>query len=140
MKTDLDTAPAAGLQVLLLDDDAFMLELLADMITDLGPHQVRGETDGKRGLAALAAMAPAPDLLICDLSMPDMDGIEFLRHAAGLGFRGSVVLLSGADPAVLRAAERLGAAQGLAMLEACPKPLAHDKLESLLQRAVARLN
>lgn len=129
-------AYATPLRVLLLDDDAFMLELLADMVTALGPHQVLRETDARRCLAALPQLAP--DLLICDLSMPDMDGIEFLRGAAERHFQGSVLLLSGVDAGVLRAAERLAKAHGLALLGACPKPLAPAELAELLQRAIAR--
>ena len=125
-----------SLRVLLLDDDTFMLDLLADMVAALGPHQVHSETDAKRCLAQLARFAP--DLLICDLSMPDMDGIEFLRYAAEREFQGSVLLLSGVDSGVLRAAERLAAAHGLDILGACAKPLPAAQLAEMLQRAIAK--
>lgn len=136
------TEPAATsslpqLRILLLDDDTFMLDILAEMIAALGPHQVLCETDARSCLVALAQLAP--DLLICDLSMPDMDGIEFLRGAAERHYQGSVVLLSGMDPGVLRAAERLAQAHGLAILGAVPKPLSATTLAGLLQRAMDRL-
>lgn len=126
-----------SLRILMLDDDTFMLDLLAEMIAGLGPHQVLRETDARSCLVALAQLAP--DLLICDLSMPDMDGIEFLRGAAERHYKGSVVLLSGMDTGVLRAAERLAQAHGLAILGACPKPLSSAALAGLLQRAMNRL-
>ena len=128
--------PATPLRVLLLDDDAFMLALLADLIEDLGPHDVATETDSRRALASLRQRAP--HLLICDLAMPDMDGIEFLRCAAWEQFAGSVVLLSGVDEGVLQSAHRLALAQGIAVLDACPKPLQRDQLALLLARAAAR--
>jgi CheY-like chemotaxis protein len=124
------------MRVLLLDDDAFMLELLADMITGLGPHDVIRETDGRRALIELRLRPP--DLLVCDLSMPVMDGIDFLRLAAAQQYPGCVVLLSGVDSAVLRTAARLAEAQGLAILDACAKPLGLDTLAGLLRRAAAR--
>ncbi len=135
MTDHVTKSAAAALRVLLLDDDEFMLELLADMVAALGPHQVQSETDARRCLAQLAALAP--DLLICDLSMPDMDGIEFLRHAAERQFQGSVLLLSGVDSGVLRAAERLAQAHGLCIVGACPKPLSAALLAEMLQRAIA---
>lgn len=128
------SAPSpAALRVLLLDDDAFMLELLTDMIGEHGPHEVRRASDGRRALAALRA--EPPDLLICDLGMPDLDGIEFLRLAAEQRYAGNVVLLSGMDAGLLEAAERLAQAYGLAVLAACAKPLRQNTLQQLLASA-----
>lgn len=128
------------MRVLLLDDDAFMLELLADMIAGLGspdaPHEVIRETDGRRALIELRLRPP--DLLVCDLAMPVMDGIDFLRLAAAQQYTGWVVLLSGVDAAVLRTAARLAEAQGLTILDACAKPLGLETLAGLLDRAAAR--
>lgn len=124
------------MRVLLLDDDSFMLEVLAEMIADLGTHEVRRETDGRRALAELRLRPP--ELLICDLSMPLMDGIDFLRLAAAQQYGGGVVLLSGVDGAVLKTAARLAEAQGLAILDACAKPLTSDTLAALLARAALR--
>lgn len=120
-----------ALRVLLLDDDAFTLEILHAMLGQLGQFDVRAESDARRALASLGATLP--DLLICDLSMPDMDGIEFLQAAAGAGFRGAVLLLSGMDAGVRRAAERLARAQGLQVLGAYMKPLSQDDLRGAVQ-------
>ena len=124
------------MRILLLDDDAFMLELLADMIAELGDHMVLRETDGRRALIELRLRPP--DLVVCDLSMPVMDGIDFLRLAAAQQYLGCVVLLSGVDGAVLKTAARLAEAQGLTILDACPKPLSTEALAVLLARAAAR--
>ncbi|WP_373989069.1 response regulator [Duganella sp. BuS-21] len=124
------------MRILLLDDDAFMLELLADMIAGLGEHTVLRETDGRRALIELRLRPP--QLVICDLSMPVMDGIDFLRLAAAQQYRGDVVLLSGVDRAVLKTAARLAEAQGLAILDACAKPMSIEALATVLQRAAAR--
>lgn len=123
------------MRILLLDDDAFMLELLADMIAELGDHAVIRETDGRRALIELRLRPP--DLVICDLSMPVMDGIDFLRLAAAQQYAGCVVLLSGVDGAVLKTAGRVAEAQGLRILDACPKPLTGETLAALLGRAEA---
>jgi CheY-like chemotaxis protein len=123
------------MRILLLDDDPFMLDLLAEMIAGLGEHTVVRETDGRRALIELRLRPP--QLVICDLSMPVMDGIDFLRLAAAQQYQGSVVLLSGVDNAVLTTAARLAQVQGLAILDACPKPMAIETLAGLLARAAA---
>ena len=139
MSTQESSAAASPLRVLLLDDDPFMLALLEDMLDDLDPRHggfdVASATSAKEALALLAR-APR-DMLVCDLSMPDMDGIEFLRLVAEGDYRGSVVLLSGMDAGVLRAAERLAMAQGLTILGACKKPVAPAELDGLVALAVA---
>lgn len=126
-------ASADPLRVLLLDDDPFQLSLLEDMLEDLGTFEVASATHANAALAMLKASPP--DLMVCDLSMPDMDGIEFLRHVAEDGYNGTVVLLSGMESAVLKAAERLAMAQGLTILGACAKPVALVELGDLVNLA-----
>lgn len=131
------TLPPARPSVLLLDDDNFTLELLADMLSELGHADVRCLSDARAALQALAAAPPA--LLICDLSMPDMDGIEFIHAAAAAGFRGHVMLLTGMDAGVRRAAERLAQAHGLQVLGAYKKPISQAELGAALARLPANL-
>jgi CheY-like chemotaxis protein len=104
--------------------------LLSDMLSEIGPVDVRCQCDARSALQALAAAPPA--LLICDLSMPDMDGIEFIHAAAGAGFGGHVMLLSGMDAGVRRAAERLARAHGLQVLGAYKKPISPAELRAAL--------
>ncbi len=130
--SDPDTpSHRAALRVLLLDDDPFMLELLADMLEELGQSDVRRESHARGALQALAASPP--DLLICDLSMPDMDGIEFMTAAADAKFQGSILLLSGMDAGVRRSAERLARAHGLNVSGSFQKPLAREDLQAALE-------
>ncbi|MES2296491.1 MAG: response regulator [Pseudomonadota bacterium] len=116
--------------VLLLDDDSFTLDLLAEMLDQIGQFDVIAESDAKRALAVLRERRP--DLLVCDLSMPDMDGIEFLHVAADTGFSGHVMLLSGLHSGVRNAAERLARAAGLKLLGAFRKPISAEDMRGAL--------
>ena len=131
-------AEPAPLRVLLLDDDTFMLELLQDMLNELGSFDMSAESDARRALKRLAAVPPA--LLICDLAMPDMDGIEFMQAAALAGFGGHVLLLSGVDSGVRRAAEELARAYGLKVLGAFKKPISPHELAAALAALRSPLN
>lgn len=133
-----DTGPralAAPLRILLLDDDAFLLALVADLLADLGEDDVTTEASSRRALDTLRRVQP--QLLVCDLSMPEVDGIEFLRLAAADGYRGGVLLLSGMDDAVRLAAGRLATAQGLRLVGIEKKPVTAAALERALQAARA---
>ena len=122
---------AAPRRILLLDDDRFMLDVLRDMLDALGGSgrfDVHAEFDARRALAALPRHAP--DFLICDLAMPEMDGIEFLQAAAARGFGGRVILLSGMDAGVRDAAGELARVLGLHVAGTFRKPIALDQLRS----------
>lgn len=131
-----DFPPPALLRVLLLDDDIFMLDVLAEMLGQQGSFDIRCETASMGALDALRQHQP--DLLICDLSLPDMDGIEFLRMAAEIDFQGGVVLLSGLHSAIRQAAERLALANGLRILGAFRKPLAATELQQMIALQISR--
>jgi CheY-like chemotaxis protein len=128
--------PSLPLRVLLLDDDNFALEIMGEMLDSIGNFHVLCESDAKRALLTLSSQRP--ELLICDLSMPDMDGIEFMQAAAEAGFQGCVMLLSGMDSGVRRSAERLARAQGLQVLGAWQKPISGPDLRSALAALAAR--
>lgn len=124
-------------RVLLLDDDRFMLEVLRDMLDMLdmgdgvGPFDVHAELDARRALAVLPRHAP--DLLICDLAMPEMDGIEFLQAAAGQGYSGRVILVSALEDGVRDAATELARALGLQVAGTFRKPLGIEQLRRAVQ-------
>ena len=118
-----DSAPQ---RVLLLDDDRFMLAMLRDMLEGFGPFDVHAELDARSALAELPRHAP--DLVICDLAMPDMDGIEFLQAAASLGFSGRVILVSALADGLRDAATELARALGLQVAGTFRKPVAAEQL------------
>ena len=70
--------PAAAPTLLLVDDDAFMLEVLADMVEDQG-WRVLGAASGAEALALLAREPVA--VIVSDHSMPGMSGAELLAEA-----------------------------------------------------------
>ena len=125
----------APLRVMLLDDDPFMLEVLHGMLDELGSFDVLRETCARRALRSLPL--DAPDLLVCDLSLPEMDGIEFMQAAARGGFPGGVLLLSGLDKGVRNAAERLANAYGLRVLGSFAKPLPLEALRGVVEALAA---
>ncbi len=71
-------------RVLCVEDDRETAGLLAEALTDLG-YEIAVAHDGREGYAAI--LAGAPDLVLCDLSMPIMSGFELLARVTALGGR-----------------------------------------------------
>ena len=111
------------IRVLVLDDDEFMLEFISSLLRELGVYEVLVARDGRAGLFVLEAQVAEIDLLICDIEMPGMDGIEFLRTIADQGYRGKIVLFSGVSANLLRAIERLAIVRGLNVIGTLSKPV-----------------
>jgi CheY-like chemotaxis protein len=74
------------------------------------------------------------DVVVCDLLMPEMDGIEFLKQVSDEGFSPSIVISSGADEDTQREMETVAHTHGLRVLGFIPKPVSVDALLTVLAR------
>ena len=98
---------ARPLKVLLVDDSTLIRVRLRRLIANIPRVEIVGEAaDGAEGLAYIAATQP--DLVILDLQMPGLDGLEMLRRL-GTPRPTVAVLTNYATPAYRRRALDLGA-------------------------------
>lgn len=74
----METAPGLAPKTLLLVDDDPNLVLLVQDYLELKGYRVLTASQGKEGLQVLEQ--EIPDLIICDVMMPEMDGYNFVRH------------------------------------------------------------
>ena len=69
-----------GAAVMVVDDSSMMRGIMAAIVEDIPELTLAGQAEnGKQALAMLEQLAP--DLILLDIEMPEMNGIEFLRHA-----------------------------------------------------------
>ena len=79
-------------KILVVDDEPDMLELMMMVLTKKG-YQAFGATNGADAIIVNAK--ENPDLIILDLRMLEMDGIETLRHIRKTDAKVRVIILSG---------------------------------------------
>lgn len=105
-----------GRKVLVVDDQPIIHKMLEGYLSKLGFAEVDSVESGSKALKALDKKSY--DLIMCDIRMDGLDGIEFvqtLRHSANLRFDAKkastpVIFMSGSsDPAYLRGAKEVGA-------------------------------
>jgi EAL domain-containing protein (putative c-di-GMP-specific phosphodiesterase class I)/CheY-like chemotaxis protein len=112
----------ADCTVMVVEDHEFQRLTTLQILANLGAGALLEAADGEGALQLLDA-DPRPDIVVCDLDMPGMDGVEFLRQVAALGAGTAIVIASGLDDSVLRSAEATARGYGLEVLGAIRKPL-----------------
>lgn len=74
------------------------------------------------------------DIVVLDLVMPDVDGIEIIQSLAGTGWQGSIVITSGYDGKYIEVAKTLAKAKGLQLAGILKKPFEITELIDMLGR------
>lgn len=119
-----------GMRVLVVDDEPGLRQSLGLLLTDAG-YEVAAEGDGTRALER--ARTESFDLILCDVRMPRLDGLAFIRAYKGAGGGALVIMMSayGGEEAAL-AAMKEGA------YDYVPKPFRPDEVVLTLRKAEER--
>jgi len=124
-------APAAGLKVLVVEDEALIRMDLAEMLTEEG-YVVAGEAgDGEQALELARRLHP--DLVIMDIKMPKMDGITAATSIVEERIAPVVMLTAFSQRELIEQARDAGAMAYLV------KPFARHELVPAIELAVSRL-
>jgi len=124
----------SAIRILVLDDEPFMLKLLTHMLARLEFTLVTACKSGRVALESFASPNGRPDLILLDLNMPEMDGVEFVRKLVEHHYAGSLILVSGEDERMLQTAVKLVQAHKIAVLGHLHKPVKPEGLAALLEK------
>ena len=119
--------------VLIVDDDAFSRDWLSELCGGLGIAHIHTADNGYAAIKRLRQMDVLPDLIVCDIYMPDMDGIEFLEKLIERRYTGKLMLISGMDPETLTLAREIADASAMDFLGAFVKPVSRETLAYALK-------
>ena len=120
------------IKILVLDDEPFMHKLLVRMLANLGYTSVSTCDNGHAALELLDSPNHSPNLILLDINMPEMDGLEFVRRLVERHYIGSIILVSGEDKRTLQAAEKLAQAHQITVLGYLHKPPSPEGLAELI--------
>jgi CheY-like chemotaxis protein len=118
--------------VLVVDDEESSQQLARMALEQLGFRDIAVVGDGAAALHALNGMARQPDFVVCDIFMPESDGIELVKALAERKYQGGLVLITGGDSQYLVIAKRIARFHGLKLLASLAKPLRVEALELAL--------
>lgn len=126
---------ASELKFLVVEDDDFQRRMVVNMLRTLGAAEICDAGNGKQALEVLhAANAKGVDIAICDMNMPEMDGMEFLRHLGQENTATSIIILSMLDKTLLASVAKMSLAYGIKLLGVIEKPITVAQLELLISQ------
>jgi DNA-binding response OmpR family regulator len=114
-----------GETVLIVDDEQLVCDLLVQFLSLRG-YRALGVKDGEQALSMIEQTRP--DLILLDLMLPGMNGVELLRRLRDNNFAGAVIIVTGSYDE-----ELLQDAWSLRPQEVISKPIDLDKLLSIIQ-------
>ena len=126
------------LSVLVTDDSLTQRQYAKELCKDLGVMDLHEAANGVDALQVLDARSV--DVVLIDLEMPVMDGVELIRSMAQKKFVSSVIILSAKDPILIASVGTMAEADGLHVLGTFQKPLLPDALECSLLRFIQDLS
>ncbi|MCJ1881372.1 response regulator [Pseudomonas nitroreducens] len=121
------------LSILVVEDHPFQLIAAQMQLNRLGFFRLTPALDATEAREACARRCAPFDLLLCDINLPDVNGIELACELAGAGMFLHAVLFSGREEDELQAELKMLRARGLPILACLPKPLDPWKLMQVLR-------
>ncbi|MCW8999920.1 MAG: response regulator, partial [Kangiellaceae bacterium] len=112
----------AKTNILIVDDSRAICEAIRAILFHLGVNSIEMEHDGYSAVERVKYGATQFDLIILDLHMPKMDGLQCLRNLERCQYKGAIVLMSGLEPRVLSSAIRASRQYNLNLLGSISKP------------------
>jgi EAL domain-containing protein (putative c-di-GMP-specific phosphodiesterase class I)/CheY-like chemotaxis protein len=128
---DLDIG---GLHFLVVEDQEFQRWAVGQALMKLGAKVVMNAADGRTALELFEKASPPVDVVITDLNMPGMDGMEFIRHLGARGAPVALIVATDQEHAVLSSVEAMTRAYGVNLLQGIRKPVTPKKLAVALAR------
>ena len=123
--------------VLVVDDDPVVLMQMKQMLASIGVAKVLSARNGVEAILLMNRRKAPIDVVVCDLNMPEMDGVEMIRRFGQTGFRGGLILMSGADEQLMTTVGKLAELQGLTVLGQIHKPATPEAMQDLLRVAAS---
>ncbi|HSI47473.1 MAG TPA: EAL domain-containing response regulator [Ideonella sp.] len=120
--------------LLIVDDSAAQRTHATDLCRQFGVPLIYEAATGSEALELLGLLALSPDLLIVDLEMPGMDGVELIQQLHQRQIHIPLVVASGRELALIHSVELMARNLGLPVLGWLQKPLTLPPLQAMLQR------
>lgn len=118
--------------ILLIEDDVQFLQMLVKMLQQDG-HKVTTAGDGAAALKILTTVSP--DLIVTDILMPNLDGVETIMQLSQQGNEAPIIAMSGGRRSIT-AEFNLESAKLLGVKVALAKPFSRADLRNAIEESL----
>ncbi len=127
--------PPNELNVLVVEDDDFQRRMIVKMLHSLGVESIGEAENGRQALEMVREVSERPaDIVICDLNMPEMDGLEFLRHLGEERHTIAIIIVTALGNKLLASAGSMAKMYGIKLLGVIEKPMMMGQLQMLFSK------
>ncbi len=123
-----------ALSFLVVEDNAFTSIVVCETLKSLGAAMIETARTGREALDVIVTSETSPDVLLVDLRMPEMGGVELIKRLAEQGYEGHVVLTSGVNERTLASVEEVARTLDVNVLGCLSKPITAAALAELLAK------
>lgn len=120
--------------VLVVEDNAIQRANMVCQLRELGVHKIYEAENGLVGLNIVRNLYQPPAIIVLDLHMPGMDGIELAQHMVPEGVRPYLLLASAVEMSILGSVEVMLEALDLPLLGILRKPFHLEHLQAAIVR------
>lgn len=111
--------------VLIIDDDPIYRTLMREFLTSKAAIEALEAANGAEACRLVAA-TPGIALILCDLNMPDMNGVELMQRLIDVKSSIPLLIVTGALASTVTGADALARINGLNVIGVCRKPVDHQ--------------
>ncbi|WP_028101276.1 EAL domain-containing response regulator [Pseudoduganella violaceinigra] len=128
----------ASMHFLVAESEPVQRELLAGMLRHLGAQHLTLASDGLSALRLLeAGLNPPVNVVLMDIRLGGMDGLEVIRRLAEIDCRAGIIILGSHGADVLFSVETMAEAYGVEMLGSSALPVTSARLQELIEHYIA---
>jgi CheY-like chemotaxis protein len=128
-------AQFSKLSILVVEDNAFTTIVISKTLKSLGISRIETAADGREALDKISQYQP--DVILLDLRLPVMGGVELISRLSDQNYDGHIILMSGVEKETLSTVEQLAFEKNISILGGLQKPPSASDLSDLLMKALA---
>jgi CheY-like chemotaxis protein len=133
--TSKTTSAIESLKLLVVEDNLFTSMMVEKTLESLGVERVMKASNGHEALEFLDRPDAAPDVILMDLRMPGMGGLELISRLKDRQYSGFVIVTSGVDEETMKSVQEIAVRSNINVLGFLPKPLTATAIKELLGKA-----